>query len=213
MHYTVYRVTNLINGKHYIGKHQTKDLDDGYMGSGKLIKAAIKKYGIENFTKEIIHVFDNEQEMNQREKELVVLSEMSYNLCEGGQGGFGYINSNVRTGQSRLDHNIRVSGVSKFTPEERVFYGKKNAKLGRGIFAPGYVNIGRATSMTGKHHTEEAKRKIGQVTSAAQKGDGNSQYGTKWVTNGIIAKKIPKKDLDFYISQGYILGRKISLAV
>ena len=93
MFYTIYKITNTINKKYYVGKHQTSHLDDGYMGSGKLLKAAIKKYGIENFTKEILFVFDNEEEMNQKEKELVILSESSYNLCEGGKGGFSYVNA------------------------------------------------------------------------------------------------------------------------
>lgn len=66
------------------------------MGSGKLIKRAIKKYGIENFTKEILFDFSTEEEMNAKEKETVVLGENSYNLCEGGKGGFGYINSSEK---------------------------------------------------------------------------------------------------------------------
>ena len=89
MFYTIYKITNNLNGKFYVGKHQTKDLNDGYMGSGKLLKRAITKYGIGNFQKEILHVFHTEQEMNDKEKELVSLNEMSYNLCPGGKGGFG----------------------------------------------------------------------------------------------------------------------------
>ena len=94
MFYTIYKITNTVNGKYYIGKHQTKDLNDGYMGSGKHLKRAIKKHGIDNFSKEILHVFQTEQEMNDKEKELVLLEENCYNLCPGGHGGFGYINSN-----------------------------------------------------------------------------------------------------------------------
>ena len=96
MYYTIYRVTNIINGKTYTGMHKTNNLNDGYMGSGKLIKRAISKYGTENFKKEILFVFDNEDEMNAKESELVteefVKEDTNYNLCPGGKGGWGYIN-------------------------------------------------------------------------------------------------------------------------
>lgn len=46
VHYLVYRIDNLVNGKHYIGQHITEDPFDDYMGSGNLIRLAISKYGI-----------------------------------------------------------------------------------------------------------------------------------------------------------------------
>jgi hypothetical protein len=86
MFYIIYKTTNTITNKFYIGKHQTNDLNDGYLGSGKLLRRAIQKYGRQNFQREILYIFDNENDMNKKEKELVVVSEDTYNLCDGGQG-------------------------------------------------------------------------------------------------------------------------------
>ena len=92
-HYLIYKIQNNSNGRYYIGQHKTTNIYDLYMGSGYLIKNAIKKYGVENFTKIILFDFDNFNDMNNKEKELVPLSAcypynpMSYNLKEGGFSG------------------------------------------------------------------------------------------------------------------------------
>lgn len=70
IHY-VYKTTNNINGKYYIGKHSTFDLNDGYLGSGKILRLAIKKYGKQNFSREILRIFDTESEAQQYEKLLI----------------------------------------------------------------------------------------------------------------------------------------------
>lgn len=91
-YYTVYQITNLLDGKIYIGAHQTKKLDDGYMGSGIRIKLAIQKYGEEHFHKEILHVLSSADEMYEKEAELVteefVASTDTYNLKTGGVAGW-----------------------------------------------------------------------------------------------------------------------------
>lgn len=96
--YTVYRITNKINDNTYVGVHKTTDPNDGYMGSGTVIRRAIEKYGIENFEKEILYVFDNPEDMYKMESELVdssfLTNENTYNLNIGGFGGFEYINLN-----------------------------------------------------------------------------------------------------------------------
>lgn len=91
MKYTIYKTTNLINNKFYIGKHQTKNVNDSYYGSGIALKKAIKKYGKENFKKEILFVFETEKEMNEKEIELITEEFVSrsdtYNVGVGGEGG------------------------------------------------------------------------------------------------------------------------------
>ena len=71
---------------------------------------------------------------------------------------------------------------------------KKNHKLGK------Y----RYDTFTGKKHTEESKKKIGESNSKKQKGENNSQFGTCWITNGKENKKIKKTDT---ILNGWKLGR------
>lgn len=89
-HYLIYKIVNMLNGKYYIGQHQTNLVFDGYLGSGKLIHAAEEKYGLNNFTKVILFDYDNFEDMNNKEIELVQLSNcfpydpMSYNLTPGG---------------------------------------------------------------------------------------------------------------------------------
>jgi hypothetical protein len=91
MKYTIYKTTNTVNNKIYIGKHQTEDINDDYLGSGVALEKAIKKYGKQFFKKEILFVFDNENDMNQKEKELVtesfIASNKNYNRGVGGEGG------------------------------------------------------------------------------------------------------------------------------
>lgn len=90
--YYIYRITNKINSKTYIGQHKYKKLNDSYMGSGKLIKRAIKKYGIENFEKEILYsriqykatADDIERFAIKKER---ALGKAEYNIADGGNGG------------------------------------------------------------------------------------------------------------------------------
>lgn len=88
----VYETTNLVNGKKYIGVSITKSNSDNYLGSGILLKRAIKKYGFENFKKVIIKVFNLEQDARDYERKLIeeldaINDKNYYNLVAGGYGG------------------------------------------------------------------------------------------------------------------------------
>jgi len=105
MFYTVYKTTNLLNNKVYIGLHETEDLNDAYLGSGILLRQAIKKYGTSNFKKEILFVYDNKIDMINKEKELVsetfINRRDTYNMSKGGFG------------MSTLPEHVKTKAINK----------------------------------------------------------------------------------------------------
>jgi hypothetical protein len=91
----IYKITNLINNKIYIGKDVS--CDKNYYGSGVFIKQSINKHGKENFTKEIIDVCDNHDDLCIKEKFWISYYKENdfvlYNITEGGEGGDTWSNN------------------------------------------------------------------------------------------------------------------------
>ena len=168
-HY-IYLTTNNITGMKYIGKHYG-ELEDTYLGSGKLLKQNILKYGKENFTKSILYVSENDIENSEKEKQFIALynavsNPLFYNIHEGGSGG---------------------NTIVGYTPEEKEVLRRKLSE----------INRGKNNGMYGKHHTEQTKaflsywaeferdnscyrteefrQKMSQITS----GSKNGMYGKK----------------------------------
>jgi len=85
-----YKIINLINNHFYYGVHNTNNLNDGYMGSGKRLHYAYKKYGIENFEKKILKFFNTSKEAFEYEAEVVneelIKNNECYNIQLGGKG-------------------------------------------------------------------------------------------------------------------------------
>ena len=98
MFYYLYEIKNTVNNKIYVGVHQTKDINDGYMGSGTVINRAYEKYGKEQFVKTVLEYFNTREDMISQEIEIVnedfLLRDDTYNVRRGGTGGFDYINKN-----------------------------------------------------------------------------------------------------------------------
>lgn len=105
MKYIVYKTTCLINNKIYIGVHKTEDPDifDGYLGNGFIVNTnhylqypvnpfhyALIKYGVSNFKRDTLYIFDKEEEAYNKESELVteefIQSNKTYNVSLGGKG-------------------------------------------------------------------------------------------------------------------------------
>lgn len=202
MYYTIYKITNLINGKIYIGKHKTKDLNDMYMGSGSLLKRSIKKYGAENFNKEILFVFADENSMNDKELELVnrdfCLSEDTYNINLGGNGGWDYVNSNnmntIKNSDAERNKKISLAHTGKKRSLEHKNSISKSLRGRSAFWLKGKSNPEHALKISGSNNGRSIKLTYKTVEYPTIKNfveeTGYSYYKTKkMINNGEIVIK------------------------
>lgn len=153
----VYKITNLLNNRIYIG--QDSNSNPNYFGSGKLIKQAIKKYGKENFIKEIICECLNKQELDEKEKYWIdklksTNREIGYNITIGGSGGVSYGESNGMFGRKHSKKTIEKMKAIKI--------GKKQSeatKLKMSITRKG-KRMGKLNPMYGKIVSESTREKL-----------------------------------------------------
>lgn len=211
MYYTIYKISNKINGKIYIGSHKTKNLDDLYMGSGKYLKHSQEKHGIENFIKEILFVYNNPEEMYAKESELVteefIAEENTYNIKVGGFGGWDYINSTM-TNEERFKISS-LGGLTRHISEEEMTKRISEGILNSDKKFNGTISVSQKypkSPFYGKRHSDSTKKKIGMSVSNKQMKEKNSQFGTIWITNGSENKKI-KSSSD--IPSGWKRGRNL----
>lgn len=210
--YYFYRTENLINGKFYYGVRHSEDPEhDPYLGSGLILKEAVKKHGKENFKKTILEYFPSMEEAYVREAEIVNDSLLSnpkcYNIKYGGRGGF-----NGTTVIHKGSQNRRVCRVALFKFLEAGWEEGYSEEHG--------VNVGKGRK--GYRHSEETKRKIGEKSRGrvhseearkkmSESSKGNiSTTGMIWVTNESEDHHIWLEQLPEWQEKGYRKGRKKS---
>jgi hypothetical protein len=207
----LYRTTNLKNGRYYLGMHSTSKLDDGYLGSGTRLRRSIRKHGRENFKIEILEFFESREVLLEAEKRLItedILKDPKcMNLKPGGSGGFSNKEHQLKCSlagayaENRIQKSIEAY-QQLIKNEEYRNWRFSNLKNGQILSNFDYKTF------LGKKHTELSKEKIGKANSIKQKGEGNSQYGSFWITNGVENKKVKCKS---DIPSGWYKGRKIKL--
>lgn len=139
--YTVYKTTNLINNKIYIGVHKTTNPTDSYLGSGNVIKLAISKYGKNNFNKEILFEYNDKDDAYMKEKQIVNAEFISridtYNQCIGGCGGqtmIGNTHWNYKKHHSietRLKIGLSCKGHKSYNRDKIWRYNKSKENTGK----------------------------------------------------------------------------------
>jgi len=205
-YYYIYETANIINGKKYIGKHQTDNLDDGYIGSGIVLRRAIDKYGVENFTKNILVFCENKKELDQLERDLInediILSNEYYNVALGGQGGnLGkLVNDKIgkkmsiclkgkpKSDSHKLNLSISMAGRKQdpnIVKKRAKAWSDKVNKMGAERRKEVFGHEGSNNGFYGKSHTEETKDKIRKTIGNSRKGNNNPN--AKQITvNGVV---------------------------
>ena len=175
MFHFVYKTTNLVNGRYYIGKTTTKYLNKKYFGSGKILLEAIKKYGEENFKREILAYSDTPEANAEKERELIgdlwSTDPLCYNLKAGGLGG--------RPKGLALSEETRskISGALKGKTKS----ASHVANIKKRVFSEETKRRMSEAAKNRPPRTEEHKRKLGLVN----KGRHLSEEHKRKVSEGV----------------------------
>lgn len=192
--HVLYKTTNLLNNQYYIGIHSTNNLNDGYLGSGKRLKYSIRKYGTENFELEILEQFNSRKNLIQREIDIVnddlLKDDMCINLKLGGSGGFS--KESWKLGAKKMNEIVWCD------PEYRKRHSQRVSEMFKRLNKEGKL---KPYDWTGRKHSEKTKEKMRKSKNI---GLLNSQYGSRWITNEVINKKIKSNDP---IPKGWRFGR------
>jgi hypothetical protein len=160
MHHIVYRTTNLINGRYYIGVHSIENLEtDDYLGSGELLLKAISKYGRANFKRQILKECCSKKEAFKLEEKLVVTvhtDPKSYNMNCGGQGGWEHVNSTLDQ-RSNPMHNLNTAKKLSIALKRRIATDKAYQKI---LFR----NLKKATIAATKHNLGRKRPEQAEVS-------------------------------------------------
>lgn len=225
----IYKITNHVNGKIYIGQKKSPVLIETYWGSGKLITQAIKKYGVENFSREILQWCSCKEELNQQEVYFISIfksqdSNVGYNISPGGTS----INSGRHFSE---EHKRKISESNK---------GKKASEKTKSKLSESHKGLqaGEKHPLYGKHPSKETRKLISEAHMGIKKSDqarkrmsiahqnpsvqlresmsarmkGNQIVkGRIWINNGEISKMIYPKEIAYYTELGFITGRILSL--
>lgn len=223
MFFLIYKITNTLNNKIYIGKHITHDKNDNYMGSGVALKKDIQKFGLKYFKKEILFECKDEKELNEFESTLVneefIQRNDTYNLITGGDGGWGYINNNHLNNKNKQYKKAIEKHLEKLkTDLEYAEYFCARVRQGLSkINKQEQFNKLKCTwalnghPWMGRHHKPETIKKMKEKAKGRGAGTANNNFGKCWIYNDEqkINKSIKKEELSQWIENGWKKGRKM----
>ena len=182
----IYKITNLITNLSYIGKHKysKNELDPKYLCSGIIIRKSIEKYGIENFSIDIVDTAESLEDLNEKEKyyisEYNTLSPNGYNLTLGGDG--------LSNPSEEVIEKMRLAKIGKKQPLSQRL--KKSESLKKVVHHKEWVDKIKH-SLSGRKPSDLAR----QESSKRHKG-------SYWCNNGIEERMVLGE-----LPHGFVRGR------
>lgn len=199
----IYLMLNKVNGKTYVGKHESSKewFEDKYPGSGILLKPAQKKYGIENFEKFLIQYCYDKDSLNTAEEfwiaEYKRRGKAEYNIAKGGEGGNLGEEVCKRISEALKEHSVSEETRKKISESNK---GKHGYWKGKHLSEEHKRRIGEAERgnqhMKGKHMSEESRNKMSETAKLSK-----ARKERHWYNNGtknILSKTCP---------EGFVSGR------
>jgi hypothetical protein len=201
--------------------HSTNCINDKYLGSGTALRASVKQYGEDAHSKEIIEFCASKEALIARERSIITPELLRNPLCMniriGGIGGLQGLSEESRKrfqeagtiAVRRLQletHYLQKAFAKKL--EDPIWKGKWQERVKEGLLKNGYswedfTRKGREKALS---ECSKKKRKDSLRAIQHQQGCRNSQFGTIWITNGIISKKSPRNKI---VPEGFWKGRCI----
>ena len=226
----VYKTINVLNNKIYIGQ-RLGEFDPSYLGSGKLLKRAIYKYGCNNFKVELLKYARNKKELNKLEKfyiaeiRRVFNKQMIYNIAPGGEGGdllSGVITKCMYNPILNKDKRVPLKYVLTYLSNgwvkiRRASIGSNNPMYGNGYKLQGKLNgrygkgkhIWMYNSITNKSCFVSKTDVSNYLMCGWIKGRNPGVMGDRvWVHNDILkqSKLINRSDLNIYLNTKWVVG-------
>lgn len=187
----IYKTTNLINGKIYIGQHKNSEPNLNYFGSGKILFKALKKYGKNNFIVEVLLWCETIEQLNKAEIDFIKAYDstnknIGYNIS---LGGFSFMKG-LRHSKESIEKIANAMIGNK--------YGLGSHRSEEHIMKLRLANKGNKYNL-GNHHSVESKKKIIQSLIGNKRGVGKH-----------MSEENKRKMSELHKGHKYNLGKKRS---
>lgn len=199
MWHFIYKTTRIHDGSFYVGMHSTEDLNDGYLGSGILISASVKKHGSKNHIREILEMHPSREALEAREIEVItdalLRNPKCMNLVSGEQGGFRH------TPETKSKISSALLGKKQSDDTRKKKSIARAGKSVKGLKGLNWFNDGTRDAKFRECPDGWMKGRLKRDTVEARLKKGLAVKNTMWVNDGAVCKRLS------YCPDGFVKGR------